>query len=111
MTEVSASAVLAFLAAVPAVAPVAVEPLLPMGSARGKGSVNGDGREEQQEQSARRKTMAAEWGELLLLRCHFYLIPEKSRLILAVHYEVEMAEQIWSSTSQYHENRGLHYAR
>jgi hypothetical protein len=45
-TEVSVSAVLAFLAAVPAVAPVAVEPLLPMGSARGKGSVNGDGREE-----------------------------------------------------------------
>jgi hypothetical protein len=34
-----------------------------MGSARGKGSVNGDGREERQEQSARKKTMAAEWGE------------------------------------------------
>jgi hypothetical protein len=65
-----------------------------MGSARGKGSVNGDGREEQQEQSARKKTMAAEWGELLLLRGHFYLIPGKSRLILAVHCEVEMAEQI-----------------
>jgi hypothetical protein len=31
-----------------------------MGSARGKGSVNGDGREEQQEQSARKKMMAAE---------------------------------------------------
>jgi hypothetical protein len=82
-----------------------------MGSARGKGSVNGDGREEQQEQSARRKTMVVEWGELLLLRCHFYLIPRKSRLILAIHYEVEMAEQIWLSTCQYHENRGLHYAR
>jgi hypothetical protein len=41
-TEVSASAVLAFLAA----APVAVEPLLPMESVRGKGSMSGDGREE-----------------------------------------------------------------
>jgi hypothetical protein len=108
---VSASAVFAFLAAVPAVAPVAVEPLLPMGSARGKGFENGDGQEEQQEQSARRKTMAAEWGELLLLRCHFYLISGNLRLILAVHYEVETAEQIWPSTCQYHENRGFHYAR
>jgi hypothetical protein len=82
-----------------------------MRSVRGKGSVNGDGREEQLEQSARRKTMAAEWGELLLLRCHFYLIPGKSRLIPAVHYEVETAEQIWPSTCQHHKNRGLHYAR
>jgi hypothetical protein len=81
-----------------------------MGLVRGKGSVNGDGREEQQEQSARKKTMAAEWGELLLLRGHFYLIPGKSRLILAVHYEVETTEQIWPSTCQYHENRGLHCA-
>jgi hypothetical protein len=31
-----------------------------MGSARGEGSVNGDGREEQQEQSARKKMMAVE---------------------------------------------------
>jgi hypothetical protein len=60
-----------------------------MGSARGKGSVNGHGREEQQEQDARKKTMAAEWGEQLLLRGHFYLIPGKSRLILAVHHDVE----------------------
>jgi hypothetical protein len=45
-TEVSASAVLAFLAAAPAVAPAAVEPLLPMETARSKSSVNGDGREE-----------------------------------------------------------------
>jgi hypothetical protein len=44
--EVSASAVLTYLAAAPAVALVAVEPLLPMGSVRGKGSVNGDGKEE-----------------------------------------------------------------
>jgi hypothetical protein len=44
--EVLASAVLAFLPAAPAVAPVAVEPLLPMGTARSKGSMNGDGREE-----------------------------------------------------------------
>jgi hypothetical protein len=43
---VLASAVLAFLAAAPVAAPVAVEPLLPMESVRGKGSVNGDGREE-----------------------------------------------------------------
>jgi hypothetical protein len=41
-TEVSASAVFAFLAA----APVAVEPLLPMESVRGKGSVSGDWRKE-----------------------------------------------------------------
>jgi hypothetical protein len=108
---VSASAVLAFLAVVPAVASIAVEPLLPMRSARDKGSMNGDGQEEQLEQSTRRKTMAAEWGELLLLRCHFYLIPGKSRLIPTVHYEVEMAEQIRPSTCQHHENRSLHYAR
>jgi hypothetical protein len=82
-----------------------------MRSAHGKGSENGGGREEQQEQSARRKMMAVEWGELLPLRCHFYLILGNSRLILAVHYEVEMAEQIWPSTWQHHENRGLHYAR
>jgi hypothetical protein len=82
-----------------------------MGSARGKGSVNGDGREEQQEQSARKKTMAAEWDELLLLHGHFYLIPGKSRLILAVHYEVEMVEQIWRSMCQHRGSRGLHYAR
>jgi hypothetical protein len=63
-----------------------------MGSARGKGSVNGDGREEQQEQTARKKMMATEWGEQLLLRGHFYFIPGKSRLILDVHYEVETVE-------------------
>jgi hypothetical protein len=37
MTEVSASAVLALLAAAPAAAPVVEEPLLPMRSTRGKG--------------------------------------------------------------------------
>jgi hypothetical protein len=82
-----------------------------MRSTRGKGSENGGGREEQQEQSARRKTVAAEQGELLPLRCHFYLISGNSQLILAVRYEVETAEQIWPSTCQHHENRGLHYAR
>jgi hypothetical protein len=46
MMEVSASAVLAFLAVAPAVAPVVVGPLLPMGSVHGKGSMNVDGREE-----------------------------------------------------------------
>jgi hypothetical protein len=55
--------------------------------------------------------MAAEWGELLPLCYCFYLIPGNSRLILAVHYEVETAEQIWPSTRQHHENRGLPYAR
>jgi hypothetical protein len=55
--------------------------------------------------------MAAEWGKLLPLRCHFYFIPGNSRQILAVHYEVETAEQIWPSTRQHRENRGLHYAR
>jgi hypothetical protein len=82
-----------------------------MGSAHGKGSVNGDGREEQQEQSARKKMMAAEWGELLPLRGHFYLVPGKWRLILAAHYEVETVEQIWPSTCQHHGSRGLHYAQ
>jgi hypothetical protein len=56
-----------------------------MRSAHNKGSENGDGREEQQEQSAGRKTMAAEWGELLPLRCHFYFIFGNSQLILDVH--------------------------
>jgi hypothetical protein len=55
--------------------------------------------------------MVVEWGELLPLCDHFYLIPEKSRLILAVHYEVEMVEQIWPSTCQHRGSRGLHYAR
>jgi hypothetical protein len=108
---VSASAILAFLAAAPAVAPVAEEPLLPMRSAGGKGSENRGGQEEQQQQSARRKMVATEWGELLPLRYRFYLISGNSRLILAVCYEVETAEQIWPSTCQHHESRGLHYAR
>jgi hypothetical protein len=62
--------------------------------AHGKGSENGGGQEEQQQQSTRRKTMAAEQGELLPLRCRFYLISGNSRLILAVRYEVETAGQI-----------------
>jgi hypothetical protein len=64
MLEASASVVLAFLAAAPAVAPAAEELLLPMGSARGWSSENGDEGEELQEQCARKKTMAAEWDEL-----------------------------------------------
>jgi hypothetical protein len=36
--------------------------------------------------------VAAEQGELLPLCCRFYLISGNSRLILAVRYEVEMAE-------------------
>jgi hypothetical protein len=58
--EVLSSTVLALLAAAPAAAPVAEEPLLPMRSARGKGSENGCGQEKQLQQSARRKTVAAE---------------------------------------------------
>jgi hypothetical protein len=57
---VSASAVLAFLAAAPAAAPVAEEPLLPMRSARGEGFENGCGQKKQLQQSARRKTVAVE---------------------------------------------------
>jgi hypothetical protein len=45
-TEVSASPVLDFLAAAPAVAPAAEELLLPVGSARGRSSKNGDKGEE-----------------------------------------------------------------
>jgi hypothetical protein len=51
---------LAFLVAAPAVAPVAEELRLPMGSACGKGYENGYGQRKQLLQSARRKTMAAE---------------------------------------------------
>jgi hypothetical protein len=42
-------------------APVAVELLLPMGSARGRSFENGDEGAELQEQCARKRTMAAEW--------------------------------------------------
>jgi hypothetical protein len=55
--------------------------------------------------------MAVEWGGLITPPLSFYFIPGNSRQILAVHYEVETAEQIWSSTRQHHENHGLHYAR
>jgi hypothetical protein len=51
---------LALLVAAPAAAPVAEEPLLPMGSARSKGFENRCGQKEQLLQSARRKTMAVE---------------------------------------------------
>jgi hypothetical protein len=60
-TEASASPVLDFLAAA---APAAEELLLPVGSARGRSSENGDKGEELQEQCARKKTMAAEWDRL-----------------------------------------------
>jgi hypothetical protein len=60
MTEASASAVLALLAAAPAAAPVAEELLLPMGSARSNGFENGNGQKKQLQQSARRKTVVAE---------------------------------------------------
>jgi hypothetical protein len=64
MTEVSASPVLDFLAAAPAVAPAAEELLLPMGSVRGRSSENGDEGDELQEQCAGKKTMAVEWDGL-----------------------------------------------
>jgi hypothetical protein len=54
--------------------------------------------------------MAAEWGGLITPLLSFYFIPGNSRQILAVHYEVEKAEQIWPSTRQHHKNRSLHYA-
>jgi hypothetical protein len=53
----SASAVLAFLA----VAPAAVELLLPMVSGRSKNCGNGAEGVELREQCARKKTVAAEW--------------------------------------------------
>jgi hypothetical protein len=54
--------------------------------------------------------MVAEWGGLITLLLSFYFISGKSRQILAVHCEVEMAEQIWPSMCQHHENHGIHYA-
>jgi hypothetical protein len=49
MTEASASPVLDFLVAVPVMTPATEELLLPMGSARGRSSKNGDEGEELQE--------------------------------------------------------------
>jgi hypothetical protein len=54
--------------------------------------------------------MAVEWGGLITIPLSFYFISGKSWQILAVHCEVETAEQIWPSTHQHHGNRGVHYA-
>jgi hypothetical protein len=63
-TEASVSAVLALLAAVLA----AVEPLLPIAAALSKNSTGMEMREKVSlERSARKKMMAAEWGEQLPL--------------------------------------------
>jgi hypothetical protein len=67
MTEPSASAILAFLAAAPVAAPAAVELLLPMASGRSDGCGNGAERVKLQEQCARKKTVAAEWDGLFTL--------------------------------------------
>jgi hypothetical protein len=67
---------LALLAVAPAAVLVVEELLLPMGLARGRSSENGDEGEELQEQCTRRKTMAAEWGELFTPPLSFILYPE-----------------------------------
>jgi hypothetical protein len=49
------------------------------------------GRVVSQEQNARRKMTAAEWGKQLPLRCHFYLVPGNRWSILAAHCKGEAA--------------------
>jgi hypothetical protein len=63
-----------------------------------------------QEQSARKKMTAAEWGKQLLLLCHFYLATGNRWSILAARCEGEAAGWIWPSTCQHYGRRGLHYA-
>jgi hypothetical protein len=68
--------VLAFFAAAQLAAPAAVEFLLPMVAALSKDFAEMEGgRAVAQEQNARKKKAALEWGKQLPLRCHFYLIP------------------------------------
>jgi hypothetical protein len=55
---------------------------------------NGDEREGSLERSARKKMMAAEWGEQLPLCCYFYPTSRNRRSILAVHCEGEAAGRI-----------------
>jgi hypothetical protein len=108
----SASVVLAFFTAAPPVAPAVVKFLLPMTAALSKNLAGMEGgRAVSQEQNARKKMMAVEWGKQLPLRCHFYLIPGNRWSILAAHCEGEAAGWIWPSTCQPHGCRGLHYAR
>jgi hypothetical protein len=62
--EASVSAVLALLTVAPAVAPAAVELLLPMAATLNKNFAGmEDEREASLERNARKKMMAAEWGE------------------------------------------------
>jgi hypothetical protein len=106
----SASSVLAFFAAAPPVAPVAVELLLPMTAALNENFAGMGGRRDAlQEKCARKKMTAAEWGKQLLLRCHFYLKPGNHWSILAAHCEGETARWIWPSTCQHNARCGLHY--
>jgi hypothetical protein len=74
--EPSASAVLAFLAAVPVAAPTAVELLLPMVSVCSEDRGNGVEGEVLQEQCARKKTVVAEWDGLFTLPLLFISPPE-----------------------------------
>jgi hypothetical protein len=110
---VSASAVLAFYAAAPPVAPAAVELLLPMEVVLNEDLTGMGGRRSASwEQNARKRMMtAAEWGKQLLLLCHFYPTTGNYWSILAARYEGEAAGWIWPSTCQHHARRGLHYAR
>jgi hypothetical protein len=66
----------------PAAALAAVELFLPMAAALSKNFTGmEDEREASLERNARKKMMAAEWGEQLPL-CYFYLIPRNRRSIL-----------------------------
>jgi hypothetical protein len=99
--------VLAFFAA----APPAVEFLLPMTAVLSENFAGmGGGRDASQEQNARKKMTATEWGKQLHLWCHFYLAPGNRWSILAAHCEGEVAGWIWSSTCQPHARCSLHYA-
>jgi hypothetical protein len=71
----------------------------------------GGSKDASQEQSARKKMTAVEWGKQLLLLCHFYPITGNCRSILAARCEGEVARLIWPSTCQHHARCGVHYAR
>jgi hypothetical protein len=70
----------------------------------------GGRRDASQEQSARKKMTAAEWGKQLLLLCRFYLTTGNRWFILAARCEGEATGWTWTSTCQYHACCGLHYA-
>jgi hypothetical protein len=103
---------LALLVVASAVAPAAVELLLPLAAALSKSFAGMEGeREASLEQNARKKMTAVEWGEQLPLCCYFYLVLGNRRSILAAHCKGEAAGRICPSTCQHRGRRGLHYAR